>query len=228
MSEQFLLVNEVFRSIQGESTWVGKPCTFVRLKGCPLRCRYCDTSYAFHEGHRRSIQDVIDEVLDNGDSLVEVTGGEPLIHPQVHPFMKKLCDLGLQVLLETSGERDIQVCDPRIIRIIDIKTPNSGAGGSFLYSNIDDLRQSDEIKFVIIDREDFDWALQFVQEYNLLERVHAVHFSPVMEQAGNEHIQGCDGLEPVTLAQWILESGSAVRFHLQVHKYIWPPDKRGV
>jgi 7-carboxy-7-deazaguanine synthase len=228
MPEQNLLVHEIFKSIQGESTWSGLPCIFVRLRGCPLRCNYCDTSYAFHEGTKISIEDILKQIQSMKTPLIEVTGGEPLLQQNVHLLIDTLLDSGHQVLLETSGERDISVCDPRVYRIIDIKTPCSGAAGSFLESNYDVLSSIDEVKFVICTREDFDWAIGIVQEHALIERVNAVHFSPVMEQPSDDFIQGCASLDPAELSDWILKSGLAIRMHLQVHKYIWPPQTRGV
>ena len=208
-----LQINEIFCSIQGESTWSGLPCTFIRLKGCPLRCSYCDTSYAFQEGSQWSIK---------------VTGGEPLIQDAVHPLMTQLCDLGYTVLLETSGERSLVPCDHRVKKIVDIKTPCSGAPNSFLDTNFDVLQSSDEVKFVITNREDFDWAVHIVQSHALCSKVHGVHFSPVMEQKGNASIEGCEALEPETLANWIIDCGEPVRLQLQIHKYIWSPETRGV
>ncbi len=228
MREEQLIVHEIFQSIQGESTWSGLPCTFVRLRGCPLRCNYCDTSYAFREGEKMSIKDILEDIHSFGITFVEITGGEPLIQPNVHLLMNRLLEQGYQVLLETSGERDLSTCDKRIHRIIDIKTPYSGASGSFMESNYDILAQQDEVKFVITNREDFDWAINTVQQYSLLRRVKAVHFSPVMEQASNSDVEGCDGLNPELLSNWILESNILVRLHLQLHKYIWSPQMRGV
>jgi len=228
MSEEHLLVHEIFHSIQGESTWSGLPCTFIRLRGCPLRCHYCDTSYAFHEGNKVSLHDILTQVNDYATNLVEITGGEPLIQPNVHPLMNSLLEQGYQVLLETSGERDLSVCDGRICRIIDIKTPNSGAADSFLESNYDVLAQNDEVKFVITEYEDFNWAIEIVRQHSLINRVNAVHFSPVMEQEGDTYIQGCNSLSPALLSNWILESKLPIRMHYQLHKYIWSPQTRGV
>ena len=228
MREEQLLIHEIFHSIQGESTWSGLPCTFVRLRGCPLRCNYCDTSYAFHEGEKMSLQDIIEQVNSFNTPLVEITGGEPLIQPNVHLLMRELLDQGYRVLLETSGERDLSLCDKRIHRIIDIKTPHSGAAGSFMQSNYDFLTQQDEVKFVITNREDFNWAMDTVEKNSIVHRVKAIHFSPVMEQASNSDVEGCEGLDPELLSNWILESNIPVRLHLQLHKYIWSPQMRGV
>lgn len=228
MSEPKLAINEIFYSIQGESTWSGLPCAFVRLKGCPLRCHYCDTSYAFSEGLKRSVTSIVEEVSKLDTRLVEITGGEPLIQPHVHTLMEALLDKGYEVLIETSGERDISVCDKRIHRIIDIKTPASGAADSFLETNYDDLRLNDEVKFVIMNKDDFDWALETTKSQQLIGRVRAVHFSPVMEQASNSDIAGAEALCPELLSGWVLASGLPIRLQLQVHKYIWPPQARGV
>jgi 7-carboxy-7-deazaguanine synthase len=228
MVEDDVLINEIFMSIQGESTWAGLPCAFVRLAGCPLRCHYCDTSYAFSGGERRTIHEVLDCLADMKTMLVEITGGEPLIQPNVHLLTAALLKDGYKVLLETSGERDISVCDSRIHRIVDIKTPNSGAAGSFMESNYGSLGMNDEVKFVIVNREDFDWAVKVVQQHSLLGRVKSVHFSPVVEQVGSESVAGCCGLDPKELSNWILESGEQVRLHLQLHKHIWSPETRGV
>lgn len=223
-----LKINEIFFSIQGESTWSGMPCIFVRLSGCPLRCSYCDTSYAFTEGSPMSLDQIINDITSHDAALVEITGGEPLIQPSVHPLMTQLCELGYTVLLETSGEREIGSCDSRVIKIIDIKTPGSGAANSFLDSNFDDLLPHDELKFVITNKEDFDWAVELVIRNSLHNKVNAIHMSPVMMQEGNKHIEGCEQLDPETLAGWILECNQPFRLQLQLHKYIWSPTLRGV
>ena len=228
MVERELRINEIFYSIQGESSWAGMPCTFVRLSGCPLRCKYCDTSYAFKEGSNYRLQEIIKEVQSYKTSLVEITGGEPLIQSAVHPLMERLCDLGYQVLLETSGERDLNECDKRVVKIVDIKTPCSGAANSFLESNFNALLKHDELKFVITNKEDFDWAVGIVAEQSLHEVVNAIHFSPVMMQPSDEHIDGCEPLDPEILAKWILECGQPFRLQLQIHKYVWSPTLRGV
>jgi 7-carboxy-7-deazaguanine synthase len=228
MIEQNLLINEIFSSIQGESTFAGTPCSFVRLSGCSLRCNYCDTSYAFCEGEKLTVAQITDRVQELGNNLVEITGGEPLLQALVGDLMKKLCDLGKQVLLETSGVVDIQACDSRVIRIIDIKTPNSGASGSFFEPNYDFLSKSDELKFVITNREDFDWSLNLVKQRNLHNKVNAVHFSPVMFQAQNEYVAGCEPLQADQLAKWILDCKVPIRLHLQLHRHVWDPEARGV
>ena len=228
MEQSFLRINEIFYSIQGESTWVGKPCVFLRLTGCPHRCHYCDTSYAFTEGSKRSVTSILDEIVTYPTKLVEVTGGEPLAQKQIIPVMKTLCDEGYTVLLETSGSQSLQEVDQRVIKIVDIKTPHSGAADSFDMENLHFLTAQDEIKFVITDKEDFDWVVETVQSYDLFDRVKAVHCSPVMGQEGNEFIEGCQPLDPPLLAEWVLESGLPFHCHLQLHKYIWSPTTRGV
>jgi 7-carboxy-7-deazaguanine synthase len=175
-----------------------------------------------------SIDDILAQLDEMNTTLVQITGGEPLLQQNVHALMERLLDTGYQVLIETSGDRDISVCDSRVHRIIDIKTPNSGAADSFLESNYANLTDDDEVKFVITNRDDFDWAIEVVHSQMLLQKVRAVHFSPVMEQAGDQFIDGASKLEPMVLSDWILESNVPVRMHFQVHKYIWPPQTRGV
>jgi len=223
-----LRINEIFHSIQGESSWVGLPCVFVRLTGCHLRCTYCDTAYAFHEGQRRTIDSIIEEVMRYGTPLVEITGGEPLLQDGVHELMKRLCDLGATVLLETSGACDISPCDPRVIRILDFKTPGSGEADRNLWSNIEHLTKRDEVKFVIIDRRDYEWSRDIVRKYDLTGRVRSVLFAGVFEQRGGLEIAGCASLPLADLARWILEDGLPVRLQTQLHKIIWHPQTRGV
>ena len=221
-------INEVFHSIQGESTRAGCPCIFVRLSGCPLRCSYCDTEYAFREGERRVVAELLEEVLAIDCPLVELTGGEPLAQKSVFPLMQALCDAGRTVLVETSNSIRIDQCDPRIIRILDLKTPGSGECDRNLMENLDDLRPADEIKFVIVDRDDYDWAKSMMQEHRLAERCTAVLMSPVFEQAQGLEIAGSKGLPPHQLAAWILEDAIDARMQLQMHKFIWHPSTRGV
>ncbi|MDG2423004.1 MAG: radical SAM protein [Phycisphaerales bacterium] len=228
MNSDQLLINEVFHSIQGESSRAGEPCVFVRLRGCPLRCRYCDTEYAFREGAARPVDDLIEQVVAIGCPLVEITGGEPLIQPAVHPFMTALCDRGHVVMIETAGSHDISLCDDRVIRILDLKTPGSGENESIRWENLDDLRPSDEIKFVITDRADYDWMKNVIAEYSLVERVACVLASPVFDQEQGRDIDGCSGLPPVQLAEWMLADRLPVRLQLQLHKFIWDPRTRGV
>ena len=231
MSADRLRINEIFLSIQGESTRAGCPCVFVRLAGCHLRCRYCDTAYAFTEGDGRTVDEVVQEVCSHSVGLVEITGGEPLLQKAVHPLTTALCDLGKEVLIESSGACDISRCDPRAIRIVDIKTPGSGEADRNLWSNLDHLTQRDEVKFVITDRADYVWAKSVIQRRRLAERCGAVLMSPVFEQPPGEEISGCPGLDPSALAQWMLADpwlGGTVRLQMQLHKFIWSAEARGV
>jgi 7-carboxy-7-deazaguanine synthase len=228
-----LMVNEIFYSIQGESTRAGLPCVFIRLTGCHLRCGYCDTEYAFHEGTRRTIDEVIAEAekLANHCDLYEVTGGEPLLQPNVHPLMTRLCDLNKTVLIETSGACDISPCDPRVIRIMDLKSPGSGEVDRNHWPNIEHLNKRDEVKFVLCSREDYDWARGVINEHHLADRVAAVLLSSVHETPpgtpGSE-LPGATGLSLNDLAQWILDDHLPVRIQTQLHKLIWDPMTRGV
>jgi 7-carboxy-7-deazaguanine synthase len=226
---QTLIINEIYHSIQGESTWAGLPCTFIRLAFCDLRCRYCDTEYAFYEGKKMSIDEVLGQIKKLSISLVEVTGGEPLLQPQTPQLLAQLCDAGYTVLLETSGAHDISQLDSRIHRIMDLKCPSSGESQKNLFSNLQYLTQNDEIKFVIGSREDYEWARDIVQREKLETRVKAILFSavfPIASQLG--HIQGHPGIEAKSLVEWILADHLPVRFQLQMHKFIWPPQQRGV
>ena len=210
-------VCEIFTSIQGESTHAGLPCTFIRLTGCNLRCLYCDTTYAYEDGEDYTIDSLVDEAVRAGAAMVEVTGGEPLEQEETPALLKALLDNGFfkNVLLETNGSRDISVLDARAIVIMDIKTPGSGEAGSFDLHNIDMLKPSDEVKFVLTDREDYEWARSFLQKHDtLIEK--EVLLSPAF-----------GALEPEELSGWILEDGLSVRLGLQIHKYIFGPDRRG-
>ena len=234
MSES-LRINEVFFSIQGESTWAGCPCVFVRLTGCHLRCAYCDTAYAFHEGGNRTLDDIIAEVCSHACNLVEITGGEPLLQKNVHSLMSRLCDPphGKTVLIETSGACDISLCDPRVIRIMDLKTPGSGEADRNLWSNVAHLNERDEVKFVITDRADYDWALQVLREHDIARRVKAVLLSATFEQAAVPgEIEGCEGCSPRDVAEWMLADAKSLpanaRMQAQMHKLIWDPQTRGV
>ncbi|MBI3465603.1 MAG: radical SAM protein [Planctomycetes bacterium] len=211
-----LLVHEIYRSVQGESTFVGRPCVFVRLSACHLRCRWCDTPHAFTEGEPMGLDDVLARVLAEPCDLVEITGGEPLLQDEVFPLMTRLADAGRTVLLETSGAVDIRRVDRRVRIIMDLKCPGSDECERNLYPNIERLKPTDEIKFVIADRCDFDWSCEQVRGRRLAERF-TVLFSPVFGE-----------LAPRTLAEWILESNLPVRLQLQMHKYIWDPAARGV
>ncbi len=228
MGPQTLRINEIFFSIQGESTRAGLPCVFVRLTGCPLRCSYCDTEYAFREGDRMTIDAIVEQVGSYDASLVEITGGEPLAQKNVHPLMTRLCDMGKTVLIETAGALDISICDSRVIRIMDLKTPGSGEHERNRWANINYLSPRDEVKFVITDRADYDWAKMIITEHDLASRCAAVLMSPVFEQQPGLEIAGCAELPVQLLAQWILDDGLPVRMQLQMHKFIWDPQTRGV
>ena len=211
-----LVVHEIYRSIQGESSWMGWPCVFVRLTACHLRCRWCDTPHAFGEGEPVPLGDVVARVLAEPCQLVEITGGEPLLQDEVFPLMTRLADAGRTVLLETSGAVDVSPVDRRVRIIMDLKCPGSGECDQNIYENLDLLKPTDEIKFVIADRRDFDWSCEQVHSRRLTERF-TVLFGPVFGE-----------LAPRTLAEWILESHLPVRMQLQLHKYIWDPQARGV
>ena len=215
--EKTLTVNEIYHSIQGESTWAGRPCVFVRLTFCDLRCNYCDTDYAFYEGKKQTLKEVADAVATFGCPLVEITGGEPLLQKNVLPLMSILADAGHIVLLETSGAHDISKVDPRVHRIMDLKTPGSGEGEKNLWSNIDHLTLRDEVKFVMGSRDDYEWSRDKVQRYSLPSRCHAVLFSPIFGR-----------IDPREIVEWILADKLDVRFQLQMHKFIWSPTQRGV
>ena len=211
-----LTVNEVFFSIQGEGTRAGQPCVFVRLTGCPLRCAWCDTAYAFHEGTRRSEEDVLAEIAGHPCRLLELTGGEPLSQPAAFPFVTRLLDEGWQVLVETSGHVLLEGLDPRAVAIMDVKAPGSGETHRMEWRNLDLLKAADELKFVIADRADYDWSRDLVRSRALAARC-AVLFSPVHGR-----------LPPGLLAGWVLEDGLPVRVQVQLHKYLWPGVERGV
>lgn len=212
-----LTINEIFHSIQGESTHAGRPCVFVRLTACDLRCRWCDTPYAFHEGRRMSVDEVVADVEARGCPTVEVTGGEPLLQADVYPLMQKLLDSGKTVLIETGGHRSIEQIPPGVIRIMDIKCPGSGEAGKNDWSNLARLTGHDEAKFVIADRRDYEYARDIVQREQLSARVNAVLFSPVHGE-----------LDPQQLSEWVIADRLDVRVQLQMHKYIWSPTTRGV
>ena len=211
-----LIINEIFFSIQGESTRIGLPCVFVRLTSCDLRCAWCDTAYAFNEGTEMSIDVIFKKVEEYKCKLVEITGGEPLLQANVHLLMKRLCDESYDVMIETGGHRDISGVDPRVKRIMDIKCPGSLMENRNRWKNIESLSARDEVKFVIANETDYEWAKKVIQKYNLTARC-TVLMSPVF---GN--------IENRTLAEWILRDHLQVRFQLQIHKYIWDPIKRGV
>lgn len=228
MERPTLRINEIFFSIQGESTWAGMPCAFVRLTGCPMRCRYCDTEYAFRQGTTMPVDAIVEQVTDRDVSLVEITGGEPLAQKNVQVLMSRLCDAGKTVLIETAGSMNISACDPRVIRIMDLKTPGSGEHERNRWSNVEHLTKRDEVKFVITDRADYDWAKMVIAEHDLPSRCAAVQMSPVFEQPPGEEIEGCPELPASRLAEWIVADDLPVRMQLQMHKFIWDPQTRGV
>ena len=212
-----LTVNEIFYSIQGESTRAGEPCVFVRLTACDLRCTWCDTEYAFHEGTRRALEDVIAEVEGYGCPLVEITGGEPLLQEDVYPLMQQLLDRGKTVMLETGGHRPISRVRAAVVKIVDVKCPASGESSKNCWANLDALAPHDEVKFVVQDRADYEFARDVIARHALASRTAAVLISPV---------HGV--LDPQTLSEWILADHLPVRLQLQLHKYIWTPTTRGV
>ena len=211
-----LKINEIYYSIQGESTKAGLPCVFVRLTFCNLRCTYCDTEYAFYEGRDLSIGDIKEEVRKYNCSLVEITGGEPLFQAESYILMKQLADDGFEVLLETGGSLPINNIDQRVKIIMDLKTPSSGMLKKNMYENINYLKKDDEVKFVIGSREDYLWSKQIIEKYDLNKK-NAILFSVVFGK-----------LLPIELVNWILEDKLNVRFQLQMHKFIWKPEERGV
>ncbi|MBI5020664.1 MAG: radical SAM protein [Ignavibacteriales bacterium] len=209
-------VNEIFYSIQGESTHAGRPCVFVRLSYCNLRCTYCDTEYAFGKGEIISLDSILEKIRSFNCKLVEITGGEPLLQESSFDLMKILCHEGYEVLLETNGSVDISKTDPRVKRIVDFKTPSSGMDNRSMWENVNYLKEGDEVKFVVADRTDYDWAKDKIFKYGLTDSA-VVLMSPVFGK-----------LEPIILSEWILQDKLNVRFQLQLHKYIWNPEKRGV
>jgi 7-carboxy-7-deazaguanine synthase len=212
-----LTVNEIFHSIQGESTHVGRPCVFVRLTACDLRCAWCDTPYAFTEGHRMSVDDVLARVAGFECAVVEITGGEPLLQRDVYPLMAGLLVAGHTVMLETGGHISVEEVPPGVIKVMDVKCPGSGESEKNCWENMVRLAPHDEVKFVIRDRADYDYAKQVIARCSLAGRCAAVLFSPVH-----------GALAPKDLAAWILEDRLTVRLQLQIHKYIWGADVRGV
>jgi 7-carboxy-7-deazaguanine synthase len=212
-----LTVNEIFHSIQGESTHAGRPCVFVRLTACDLRCSWCDTPYAFHEGRKMPVDEVVARVRDFGCNVVEITGGEPLLQKDVYPLMDRLIAAGHTVLLETGGHIGVERVPEGVFRVIDVKCPGSGESAKNHWANLEQLRPHDEVKFVINDRVDYEYARDVVDRHRLVGRCAAVLFSPV---------HGV--LDPKQLAEWILHDRLPVRLQLQAHKYIWDPQTRGV
>jgi len=218
----FLRITEVFHSIQGESTWAGLPCTFIRITGCPLRCVWCDTTYSFHGGERRTLDELVEAAQEIGTPLVEVTGGEPLAHPNAFTLIRMLLDEGFTVLVETSGAVDVSPRDPRCHLIMDLKCPGSGEVDRNLWSNLDHLTERDEVKFVVANRADYEWARDVIRERGLDRRVREGTLKALLVSP----VHGSVELEP--LARWILEDRLPVRFQVQLHKLIWDPETRGV
>jgi 7-carboxy-7-deazaguanine synthase len=212
-----LTINEIFYSIQGESSYAGRPCVFVRLTACDLRCSWCDTEYAFYEGRKRTLDDVMEEVDRFDCPLVEVTGGEPLLQEDVYPLMTALVDRGRTVLLETGGHRSTARVPAPVVTILDVKCPGSGEAHRNDWSNLDRLRKQDEVKFVISDRADYEYARGVIERHALASRAGAVHLSPV---------HGV--LDSRTLSEWVLADKVPARVQLQIHKFIWEPGTRGV
>jgi 7-carboxy-7-deazaguanine synthase len=212
-----LTITEIYASIQGESSFAGQPCTFVRLTACDLRCAWCDTVYAFTEGRKQALDDILAEVRRLDVPLVEITGGEPLLQKNVIPLMQRLLDESYTVLLETGGHISIADVPPGVHRIVDVKCPGSGESGRMHWDNLDLLTPRDEVKFVIADREDFEYAREVTTTHDLVHRCGAVHFSPAWNL-----------VTPADLAAWILEAKLPVRLQLQQHKYIWEPAARRV
>jgi len=227
-----LQVTEIYKSLQGESTHAGLPCVFVRLTGCNLRCSWCDSEFSFYGGYKMTLQEVLGEVarLSPTGGLVEITGGEPMLQErEVIPLMEQLLDADYQVLLETSGERALTRVPKQVIKIVDVKCPHSGAPDTFAMENLKALQRHDELKFVISDRVDYEFARDFVAEHELVGRVHAILFSPAFEKtaSGARDTSHCQ-LDPQQLSEWILEDNVPARLSLQIHKLIWDPAAKGV
>ena len=212
-----LTINEIFYSIQGESTFAGRPCVFVRLSACDLRCSWCDTEYAFHQGRKQSLDEVLAEVERLQCPLVEVTGGEPLLQDEVYPLMQSLLDRDQTVLLETGGHHSTADVPTSVVTILDVKCPGSGEAHRTEWSNLERLRPHDEAKFVLKDREDYEYARSVIGRYGLSARAAAVHLSPVH-----------DVMDPRRLSEWVLADRLDARVQVQLHKYIWDPLTRGV
>lgn len=217
MKDDSLVIHEIYASIQGESTFAGLRCTFVRTTGCNLRCVWCDTPQAFYGGTRMSRREVFDKAMALATPLVELTGGEPLLQPAVLPLMSELCDAGKTVLVETSGEADVSGVDPRVHKIMDLKAPGSGESHRNRWSNLDHVRATDEIKFVLASREDYEWMLKTIRERDLATRTPSLLASTVFGKLAARDV-----------VAWVLEDALPVRVQLQMHKYIWSPDATGV
>ncbi|HEY6267075.1 MAG TPA: radical SAM protein [Candidatus Acidoferrum sp.] len=231
-----MVITEIFKSIQGEGTRAGLPCVFVRLTGCNLRCTWCDTAYAFQGGKKMSVKEVlarVDELAGRSEEapglqasvpLVELTGGEPLLQEEIYPLAEKLLAAGYTVMIETSGERFIGGLPREVIKIVDVKCPDSGEPDTFEMRNLEALSENDEVKFVLSTRRDYEFARDFTEQHGLARRTKQVLFSPVFENPQGKW----QGLEPRTLVEWILTDGLPVRLGLQLHKFIWDPATKGV
>jgi 7-carboxy-7-deazaguanine synthase len=225
-------ITEIYKSLQGESTYAGLPCVFVRLTGCNLRCSWCDTEYSFYGGKKMTPEQVFDEVehLSPAGGLIEITGGEPMLQErELVPLMQRLLDAGHKVLLETSGERPLDAVPGGVVKIVDVKCPDSGEADTFHMENLATLRPHDEVKFVISDRVDYEFARDFTRQHHLAGRVNAVLFSPAFtkEASGARDASNCL-LDPQRLAEWMLEDDVPARLGLQIHKLIWDPAMKGV
>ena len=225
-------ISEIYKSLQGESTRAGLPCVFIRLTGCNLRCSWCDSEFSFYGGKKMTLQEVLTEVarLSPSGGLVEITGGEPMLQErEVIPLMEQLLDADYEVLLETSGERPLARVPKEVIKIVDVKCPHSGEPDTFAIENLKALHPHDELKFVLTDRADYEFARDFVLERGLAQRVHAILFSPAFEKtaSGTRDTSHCQ-LDPQEFAQWILEDNVPARLSLQIHKLIWDPAAKGV
>ena len=215
--QNHMVITEIFKSIQGESTFAGLPCVFVRLTGCNLRCHWCDTAYAFHGGQKMTVEEVLARIRALGGKLVEFTGGEPLLQEEVYPLAERLLAEGFHVLVETSGERYIGRLPRAVVKVVDVKCPGSGEEGTFCPENLGAMDKKDQIKFVVMDEKDYKYASDFILRHDLRQRIGEVILSPVFGQ-----------LHPRQLAEWILRDGLNVRLGLQIHKFIWDPEARGV
>jgi 7-carboxy-7-deazaguanine synthase len=209
-------ITEIYKSIQGESSFSGLPCVFVRTTGCDLRCRWCDSEYTFSGGSQMSVDEIMDRVAAYDCNLVELTGGEPLLQPDINDLGIRLCDAGHAVLKETGGHRDISTLDPRVVRIMDLKCPASGECERNLWSNLEYLRPFDEVKFVLANRNDYEWALEVIRQHRLEQRVKLL-ISTAYAMIDSRQV-----------VEWMLEDRIRARFQLQAHKYIWPSEARGV
>ncbi|HEX8765937.1 MAG TPA: radical SAM protein [Candidatus Acidoferrum sp.] len=228
-----MVITEIFKSIQGEGTRAGLPCIFVRLTGCNLRCTWCDTAYAFHGGKKMTVEEVLARVEElaarpSGAKaavpLVELTGGEPLLQEEIYTLAEKLLGAGYTVMIETSGERFVGKLPKEVIKIVDVKCPDSGEPDTFEMRNLEELTRDDEVKFVLATRRDYEFAREFTREHGLARRVREVLFSPVFADPEGKW----PGLEPRELVEWILADGLPVRLGLQLHKFIWDPAAKGV